>query len=67
MSIYSLQVTGASKGIGRAVAVELARWEIPLILVSRDLDRLKELATELKQCYGVPCCVIQADLTEPGV
>lgn len=60
---YAL-VTGASQGIGRALAVELARWEIPLVLVARDLDRLTALAYDLEACYGVPCCVLQADLSK---
>jgi hypothetical protein len=61
---YAL-VTGASKGIGRAIAVELARWEIPLILVARDVDALVELACDIEACYGVSCCVLQADLARP--
>jgi len=60
------QVTGASRGIGRAFAVELARWDIPVILVARDSEKLKQLSNELQQCYGIPCCAIQADLTKPG-
>jgi short-subunit dehydrogenase len=60
---YAL-VTGASQGIGRAIAVELARWEIPLVLVARDLDRLTSLAFDLEACYGVKCCVLKADLSE---
>jgi len=60
-------VTGASKGIGRAIAVELARWEIPLILVARDLTKLTALANELEACYGVDCHVLSADLSQPGV
>ena len=60
---YAL-VTGASQGIGRAIAIELARWEIPLILVARDVDRLTSLAYDLEACYGVQCCVLQADLTK---
>ena len=50
-----------------AHAVELARWEIPLILVARDLTRLTSLAYDLEACYGVKCCVIQADLSKPHV
>lgn len=59
---YAL-VTGASKGIGRAIAVELARWEIPLILVARDVDALTDLAYDIEACYGVDCCVLPADLS----
>jgi len=46
--------------------VELARWEIPLILVARDLPRLTSLAYDLEACYGVKCCVLQADLSHPN-
>jgi len=63
---YAL-VTGASKGIGRAIAVELARWSIPLILVARDVTQLITLAEELEACYGVRCHVLPADLSQPGV
>eukprot|EP00547_Thalassionema_nitzschioides_P001190 CAMPEP_0194213992 /NCGR_PEP_ID=MMETSP0156-20130528/14970_1 /TAXON_ID=33649 /ORGANISM="Thalassionema nitzschioides, Strain L26-B" /LENGTH=845 /DNA_ID=CAMNT_0038942155 /DNA_START=6 /DNA_END=2543 /DNA_ORIENTATION=+ len=58
-------VTGASRGIGRALAVELARWEIPLILVARDREKLVELAADIEKCYGVKCCVLPADLSNP--
>lgn len=57
-------VTGASRGIGRSIAIELARWEIPLILVARDINKLKSLADDIQNCYGVNCCVIQADLAK---
>ena len=60
---YAL-VTGASEGIGRAIAVELARWEIPVILVARNADKLTSLAYDLEACYGVKCCVLKADLAE---
>jgi short-subunit dehydrogenase len=60
---YAL-VTGASRGIGRAIAVELARWEIPMVLVARDVARLAQLASELEACYGVKCCILEADLSK---
>jgi NAD(P)-dependent dehydrogenase (short-subunit alcohol dehydrogenase family) len=43
-------VTGASSGIGRAMAVELSRWGAALILVGRDSDRLNETAGLMKPC-----------------
>jgi uncharacterized protein len=57
-------VTGASSGIGRAIAVELARWDIPIILVARDVSKLWRLAEDLQICYGIKCCVLGADLSE---
>jgi Short-chain dehydrogenases of various substrate specificities len=63
---YAL-VTGASRGIGRALAVELARWEIPLILIARDVEKLCNVANEIEAAYGVNCCVIPADLSNPQV
>ncbi|GMI34839.1 hypothetical protein TrCOL_g1921 [Triparma columacea] len=59
---YAL-VTGASRGIGRAVAVELARHGVDVILVARDSGRLKALAGDLKACYGVDARCISADLS----
>jgi len=35
-------------------------------LVARDVDRLTDLAYDLKACYGIPCCVLKADLCQPG-
>ena len=61
---YAL-VTGASRGIGRALAVELARWGVPLILVARSSDQLSTLALEIESCYGVRCHTLPADLSKP--
>ena len=62
---YAL-ISGASRGIGRAFAVELARYEIPLILIARDEDKLASLAQDIQSAYGVPCIIIKADLSKHG-
>lgn len=57
-------ITGASAGLGRAFAVELARRGHDLVLVARDRDRLEELAQELQQQYAVTTEVLTADLAD---
>lgn len=59
---YAL-VTGASEGIGRSFAEELAKLGFEVILIARRTDLLDELAKSLEAQYGVLCPVIGADLT----
>jgi short-subunit dehydrogenase len=55
-------VTGASSGIGAAIAAELASRGFSLILVARREERLQTLATELSSDHGVEVEVIACDL-----
>ena len=58
-------VTGASKGLGRALALELARRGARLILVARSEDQLRELAAEIRQRHGQDADVVAGDLIAP--
>jgi short-subunit dehydrogenase len=56
-------VTGASAGIGREFAEQLARRGHDLVLVARDEGRLEAVAKEVAGTYGVDVEVLAADLT----
>lgn len=57
-------VTGASSGIGAVYAQRLAARGFDLLLVARDLQRLEEAASTLRDEYGVQVEVLKADLTQ---
>ncbi len=54
-------ITGASSGIGEAIARRLAAEHVDLVLVARRRDRLEALSSEL----GTACEVLVADLAQP--
>jgi short-subunit dehydrogenase len=58
-------VTGASSGIGAAIADCLAKRGHALTLVARREERLSELATELHERHGVRAGVVACDLADP--
>lgn len=59
-------ITGASGGIGGAIARELAWRGASLILVNRDGDRLERLATELRGSGG-KVLALTGDIAQPGM
>ena len=57
-------VTGATAGIGNAYAQLLAKEGFDLILVARNLPRLKKVAAQLSKDYGVKATCLKADLSK---
>ena len=59
-------VTGASAGIGEALAVQLAAAGANLILTARRADRLEALARRLESEHKIRTRVLPADLADPA-
>lgn len=57
-------VTGASSGIGAAMARLLGSWKCDLVLTARRGDRLEALAGELAAAHGVNCRALIEDLAD---
>lgn len=64
MSRYAM-ITGASSGLGLALAEALARRGRNLILVARQREALEPVAIELTQRFGVEVLFRACDLSEP--
>lgn len=59
-------VTGASSGIGAAMARILAAWGCDLTLTARRTDRLEALAEDIRKSTGVSVRCVPCDLSVPG-
>lgn len=57
-------ITGASSGIGRAIAMQLAESGLSLILVARRTSLLEAVAEEVKREWDTQVHCIQADLAK---
>src|SRR6476661_4613889 len=62
---YAL-ITGASKGIGKAIAFELAARGYDLAIVARSEPLLKQIAEEIKGQYNVNIAYRSIDLSTPS-
>ena len=59
-------ISGASSGIGEALAGYFARGEYNLVLAARSEDKLEQLASKLSRDHGVRVAVEPADLSRRG-
>jgi short-subunit dehydrogenase len=58
-------ITGASAGIGRAVALEFARQGCNVALLARGIERLKSAARQA-EAFGVAVLAIPVDVADPA-
>jgi len=58
---HTALVTGASAGIGRAIALELAREGVRLAITGRRREALGEVADEITELYRSPPAVVAHD------
>jgi len=61
---YAL-ITGASQGLGKSFALELAEKNINTLLVSLPGENLSVVNQEIKETYGVDSHFFELDMTEP--
>ncbi|KAK7072530.1 hypothetical protein SK128_028240 [Halocaridina rubra] len=60
-------VTGATDGIGKAYAFELARKGLKVVLISRTPFKLQNVAAEINTKYGVDTKIIDVDFTRDDI
>ncbi|GAB6022362.1 hypothetical protein CHUAL_006483 [Chamberlinius hualienensis] len=60
-------VTGATDGIGKAYAEELARLGIDIVLISRTYSKLEDVAKNIETQFKVKTKIIQADYTKRDI
>lgn len=59
-------ITGATDGIGKAYAVELAKKKMNIVLVSRTQSKLDEVAKDISSRFNVEVKTVQADFSTYG-
>lgn len=57
-------VTGASRGIGRAIALTLCRTGFDIVVASPEIEKNEEVAEEIRACSG-EAMTVNLDVTSP--
>ena len=65
-NIKAALITGASAGLGREFAEQLAKAGYALVLVARRKEKLDEVAAKLRADHAVEVSTIAADLGDPA-
>ena len=56
-------ITGASQGIGKDIAIKLAHNNIHVIIVARNIEKLRETQLEIEKNNGI-CHLFECDITK---
>lgn len=56
-------ITGASRGIGRAVCLELCNYNVKLAVCSRNIEELNDLKSELMDIRNVELLISECDIS----
>ena len=59
-------VTGASEGIGRSYALQLAERKMNVFMISRSVTKLEKVAKEIEEKYGVQTICYPLDMSRLG-
>src|SRR5690242_4851321 len=57
-------VTGASRGIGRSIALTLCRAGFDIVVASPEIEKNEEVAEEIRACSG-EAMTVNLDVTSP--
>ncbi|MFB3919610.1 MAG: SDR family NAD(P)-dependent oxidoreductase, partial [Candidatus Velamenicoccus archaeovorus] len=57
-------ITGASRGIGRAIAESLAKEGVNLVIAARGKETLEATAAQIAKAYGVKVLAVPCDVSK---